>query len=351
MVLFLAGLWPLDFFPKNNVRWLPDQEVLRFGRYGIAYSSKPIEVPGTTQDFRKHLQFEFKIRPGTEPVNSIPRILSLCDENSRELFFVGQWKNHLIIRLSSGDDPSSASYLETGVDNLFRINRPVDLAVCLDESGVSILADGESVKSRAGGTLHRFSGPRTRVLFLLGNSPAGDSPWEGDFLGFSIRQDIAPQREPGTPDIHVVGRWNGFGGIEVVAGDHERREKVPGIVFRTGGKPGYELFIPAAFRPLKRTVLFPPWKETRFNRSFWWDVAVNVAGFIPFGFLFFAWLQTTREGKDASTVFLVVFLGAGMSLAVELLQAYLPSRDSSLMDVVSNTMGSFVGVLLCRLGK
>ncbi len=188
ILLLLAGLWPFDFFPENNVRWLPDQEVLRFGRYGIAYSPKPIEFPGPALDFRRPIQFTFKIRPGEEPGNLISRILSVCDEKSRELFFVGQWKNHLIIRLTSGDDPSSASSRETGVDNLFRKNRPVDLAVCLDESGVSLLADGESVKSQGGGTLHRFSGLRTRVLFLLGNSPAGDSPWVGDFMGISIRR-------------------------------------------------------------------------------------------------------------------------------------------------------------------
>ena len=350
IVLLLAGLWPFDFFPKNNVRWLPDQRVLRFGRYGIACSPEPIEVPGTTLDFRKPIQLEFKVRPGNEPGNSIPRILSICDEDSRELFFVGQWKNDLIIRLSSGKNPSSGSYRETGVDNLFRKNRSVALAVRLEESGVSVFADGEFVKSQAGYSLSRFSGPRTRVVFLLGNSPAGESPWEGDFLEFSIRQDIATGREQGNPGRQVAGPWAHVGGNEAVAKGHDPSNKKAGMMFRTAGEPGFEMWVPVAFRPLKRTILFPPWKETRFNRSFWMDVAVNVIGFIPFGFCFYALLRTTREGKDGSTTFLIVLLGAGISLSIELLQAYLPSRDSSLTDVLSNAMGSYIGVSLFRMG-
>jgi VanZ family protein len=351
IALLLAGLWPFDFFPKNNVQWLPDQEVLRFGRYGIARSSKPIEVPGATLDFRKPVQFEFKVRPGDEPGNSISRILSICGDDSRELFFAGQWKNDFILRLSAGDDSPSGAYRETGMDNLLRKNRSVNLSVRMDESGLSVFADGEFVKYQAGYSLSRFSGLRRRVVFLLGNSPAGDSPWEGDFHGFSIRQDLALQREHVSPDRRVADPWTRVGGNGTVVTGLDPSGKTPGMVFRIGSEPGFDMFIPATFRPLKRTMLFPPWKETRFNRSFMWDVAVNVIGFIPFGFCFYALLWTTREGKNGSTAFRIVLLSAGISLAIELLQAYLPSRDSSLTDVVSNTLGSYVGVSLFRMRR
>ncbi len=45
----------------------------------------------------------------------------------------------------------------------------------------------------------------------------------------------------------------------------------------------------------------------------------------------------------------VVVVGSGSSLLVEILQVYLPTRDSSLVDVISNTTGTALGVLLFRL--
>ena len=351
VVLLLAGLWPFDFFPKNNVRWIPDQQILRFGRYGVAYSPKPIEIPGTTLDFRKPVQLEVTIRPGNEPGYLIPRILSICDENSSELFFVGQWMNHLILRLSTESDPSSGSYWETGVDNLFRTDRSVNIGICFNESGMNIFIDGKFVKSLAGYTLSRFSGRRTRIVFLLGNSPAGDNPWEGDLQGISIRQDIPPQREHGNPDGHVADPWTVAGGNIAVVIDNDPSGKTPGMVLRTGTKPFSEILIPSTFRPLKRKILFPPWKETLFNRPFWRDVAINVIGFIPFGFFFYAWRRNSAPGQRIPRAMAVVMLGAGISIAIELLQAILPTRDSSLTDVAANVLGTYVGICLFRTAQ
>jgi len=40
---------------------------------------------------------------------------------------------------------------------------------------------------------------------------------------------------------------------------------------------------------------------------------------------------------------LAVVVGFGVSLAIEWLQAYLPSRDSSLRDLITNGIGTFIG--------
>jgi len=332
--LLLAGLWPLNFFPGNNARWLPDQRALRFGRHGIAYSPKPFTAPGETLDFRMPILFGLKIRPLGEPGYSIPRILSVCDDHFRELFFVGQWKNHLIVGLANEQGFSSESYWETSVDNIFRKNEPLMLGIHSDNSGLSIFAGGRLVKFKAGYSLSRLSGLHAQVLLITGNSPTGESPWEGDLLDLSIDQ--------------YTGRTENTDGTGMT---FTHPMKKSGAFLRTGGKIPLEFFIPSTYRPLKKTILFPPWKHTHLYRSFWKDVIVNILGFIPFGFLFYAWLRKSATGNDLTTVLLVVLLGAGISLAIELLQVFLPTRDSSLTDFINNILGTCAGVWLFRLSN
>ena len=39
--ILLAGLWPLDFWPENKVRWPQDQKGVQFYGQAIIYSTTP----------------------------------------------------------------------------------------------------------------------------------------------------------------------------------------------------------------------------------------------------------------------------------------------------------------------
>ncbi len=72
------------------------------------------------------------------------------------------------------------------------------------------------------------------------------------------------------------------------------------------------------------------------------DLFQNILFFIPFGFSLL-WLQ----GKTtACWLRMSLFLGFGLSLTVEFLQAFTLDRTSSLLDLAMNTTGSFCGALL-----
>jgi VanZ family protein len=85
--------------------------------------------------------------------------------------------------------------------------------------------------------------------------------------------------------------------------------------------------------------LLAPWPTygTRF------DVIANVIAYTPFGF-FVALVprRMPRPGRMA----LAVAVGATMSFAVETLQMYLPPRDASIVDFLSNTAGAAAGGVL-----
>jgi len=47
-----------------------------------------------------------------------------------------------------------------------------------------------------------------------------------------------------------------------------------------------------------------------------------------------------------SCLLLAVVVGFGLSLAIELTQVWLPGRDSSLSDLIANTVGTAIGGVL-----
>ena len=72
------------------------------------------------------------------------------------------------------------------------------------------------------------------------------------------------------------------------------------------------------------------------------DMINNVVLFLPFGFgLALLFERQQRPGLVACAA--TVVMGAGLSLAVELLQLFLPTRTATPFDVMTNTLGTFLG--------
>lgn len=86
--------------------------------------------------------------------------------------------------------------------------------------------------------------------------------------------------------------------------------------------------------------LTAPWPRywTRF------DVIANALGYLPLGFLVVAALRARLGRAGAWAV--AVLLSAGLSLSMEVLQHFLPTRVPSNLDVASNTVGGLAGALL-----
>ena len=79
----------------------------------------------------------------------------------------------------------------------------------------------------------------------------------------------------------------------------------------------------------------------------WFDVAINVAGYAPLGFLLA--LAGLRSGWPRAAVPLAAASGALLALAMEYLQIFLPRRVPSNMDLVLNAAGTLAGALAAAL--
>jgi len=307
---------------------------LRFDRYGIAYGQAPLFTPGGALDFAKPFTIRLELLPRDEPSDYLPRILSLHDAGGRELFILGQWKSELDLSILEGQGAFSLEYQETGVGN-FRKGAKRSFILSSGATGLTIYAEGKPVFIRSGFGFSLLSGNRDPAWLLLGNSPSGESPWRGDLLSLSFYAGALSPEEIATPGIDPLVRYLFSEGS--------------GAVCRGGGDPRYDLFIPPVFRAPVKPVLAPPWKVREYDLSFWVDVAVNILGLIPFGFTLSGWLRRDGGRKRSPVTVLVVLAGAGISLLIELLQVFLPTRDSSLTDFMNNTLGTYIGAMLFRV--
>src|SRR6202021_4150571 len=78
------------------------------------------------------------------------------------------------------------------------------------------------------------------------------------------------------------------------------------------------------------------------------DVLLNVGGFLPLGFVVCAYLAFGRSRGKA--IFFTIFAAGMLSMAIEVLQAYIPRRVSGTTDIITNTLGATLGAALARPG-
>lgn len=79
------------------------------------------------------------------------------------------------------------------------------------------------------------------------------------------------------------------------------------------------------------------------------DILANIVLFAPLGFGLGSALAK-RKYSFITNLLAILLLGGSLSLTIEILQAFLPGRDSSLWDVLTNTTGAGVGYLLFEFG-
>lgn len=77
------------------------------------------------------------------------------------------------------------------------------------------------------------------------------------------------------------------------------------------------------------------------------DVATNVVGYAPLGFLLV--LGMLRSGWPRGAVWLATLAGGLLSLSMEFLQIYLPRRVPSNLDLLLNIGGTLAGALIAAL--
>jgi VanZ family protein len=345
-VIVTAGVWPLSFDPVNKVGQLQDGTGLRFYGPAIVYSREPLAMRGTAPGAAS-VTIELLVRPEREIGNGVRSIFTLSNTTQPEQIVIGQWKRELILRVSTGKGDGTTRYREISVDNALRKDTIALITIASSKEKTDIYIDGMLT-----GRFPRYSiiteGGGLSGRLILGNSPDGNNSWYGILTGLAIydrtldgneiRNHSRSWRQPAQPLFSASNKPIALYLFREHGGDR--------IEDRSGARN--DLIVPTSFRPLRRLVLGMPGKDQLFSRWNLMDAAVNILGFMPLGFFLAAWMLQVKNLPTPHAYAITLSGGFCLSLAIELMQVHIPGRDSSLLDVISNTLGTAIGVFLLR---
>jgi VanZ family protein len=343
--LLAVGLWPFQPFPANQVSWLSAGNGVEFVGHGVIIGSGVIDAAPGGESSACSLKIRLQ-----------PRIVDLDDSGTLLVFYAPenpmrfrlmQYRNELLIRKDYRDPQNRQGTIELELEHTFVRDEPVTYTITSGTSGGSVAyRNGVRVGDSARMSLScaDFSGQ-----LVLGNSPIAEDGWQGRVTELAIynralspeeiaREDSA-QHEATIEADRVPRKTLDDQGVVARYAFAEGSGKV--IHNSAGSAP--DLYIPGVFRILHKEFLMPPWKESP-DKVALRDILINIGGFLPFGFLCFAYLRRHRVNRRA--MILTVLAGAAISLTIEILQYFVPSRSSDMIDLVTNTLGTYLGVVL-----
>lgn len=343
--ILIFGLSPKGYKFSNKVNWISDRPGIRFGKYGIAYTNSFFESSGDNAAKPNAFSVEIALRPANYQEKGTSFILVLHNGSDRSQLLI--WQYHSWIILMNGDDYDYKRRTKRIAVNIgSQVPIPRFLAVTTGEEGTDVYLDGRFVNRKKDLTLKIPDGGKTRLL--IGNSVYGKQSWQGDVYGLAFYGYALTAR-----DIkRHFNRW-----IQDKNFSFAEKNKPVALYFfdektgvravdHAGGK--HPLEIPVKMRILKKKILSSEWTGFKFSRSLSEDNILNLFGFIPFGFIFAATLIKFGGPLEKHYFLITILFCFTVSLVIEILQAWLPSRSSSMPDLILNTLGALIGAIILR---
>jgi VanZ like family len=296
-------LWPYDWekagYVANQAQPLPEGGI-RFPGPGIARTPAPPEWVAAAMRARE-LEVELQVRPLAAEQSGPARIMTLSLDHYHRDFTIGQQGADLILRLRTPASDLNGTIDDAPVarvPDVFRSMRWVTVRLRIEPGRLELAVDGE-IALRQSLPADPFANWDPFYSFALGNELTHSRPWLGEVRRAVVRAGDAAVDYARSPELETPENfW--------------------------------------LFRSTPRLIPFQYYNPR--------DLFLNVILFVPFGVLIAAWLGR-RAGQGAwRAVLLLALTSAGF----ETLQLFLPGRTTSIDDLIANTLGGALGVLLLR---
>lgn len=347
--LLVIGLWPFHA-PPNEVYWIASDNGLQFGERAS------VATRGTLQavDVESDCSIEIWLTPSSISLSRV--FFALYIPGNAASLTLQQARSTLALtrRTRRGQHPTRSTVL--WMPEVFRLNQPLFITITVGRKETAVYLDGQSIR-----TSQQFlrSNKDCSGQLRFGNYSSGHS-WTGQLRGLAVyNQELNPAqvlqhymtwKTEGKPQIvenqgnialYLFGEEHGR-----IVHNMTAASKFSG----TAPRRQSEIIIPEHYAVAEDAFLSRPWDEYHPIWSNWDDILINIAGFMPLGFFFRAYFaqQQIKRGPV-----ITVILGAAVSLTIEILQSYLPTRNSDVTDVMTNTIGTCLGVAVygCQFAR
>lgn len=324
----------------NGLGWRDPGPGLHFGAIAQALSEEPITT--TTGE----LTLEVWLVPGFVPGIGNQEIISLYDGEGVRPLLIGQFSRGYILR-GRGDNPTGDVRLDKyiGVNEVGPIapNSISHLAVTVDLEGASLHVDGRKTSLLLRDTA-AWKGDAFGGHLMLGSSNTGWRVWNGGMLGVAVHDRVldTSQLRAHAEDPSVL-RDEAFGNEPSLLAFYPLDEGTGQRAHNRAARGSDLLFPDRMTQPTRNNFLsaYPVHPGDRLWIPY--DIASNVLGFVPLGFVL-AWKR-----RPASIAMALAF-GFAFSLSIEIVQPFIPGRNSSIVDLASNSAGALLGALISRVG-
>ena len=335
IIILIAGLWPFHA-PKNQVSWLGNRNGLHVGQYGVVLSSGAPSFAGPKD--RISCSVEIWVQPDHSDIGGT--ILAFYKpENQIVAFSVQQSIDDLFLQRMVVDQQRPRK-IKVYIGHVFRKNNPLFVTLTSNAQGTAVYLNGGLVR-----TLPRFglSSDDLNGQLFVGNHPLVENGWQGQIRSLAIYNRALTETEV----LQHYNAWRTNQNAEI-----KNEGPIELYLFNEGSgttvhnqvNSENDLRIPGHFFVLHAPFLERPWDEFQPSWSYWKNVLINIGGFVPLGFFFCAYFVSVRRLNRAALATIV--LGGVVSLTIEVLQAFLPTRDSGMTDLITNTLGTVIGTAL-----
>lgn len=341
IIIFIVGLWPFSFHPKNEVEWLQDKNGIHFYGRGITYTPESFDLKSLLKN--NSVAFEILLEPSGKATSNTGHILSLYDGIETEIIIFRQWKYNLeIFRNKNIASDKNISKNRIGLRDALMSGTKRLITVSSEKQVTKIYIDGKLAKSYP--KFNLILNNEMPVQLILGNSPTGKNPWNGKLFGLAIyNQSLTEDKIFQNYESWLKYNAPLKNGLIVMLFLFDEYSGT--VAHNSAGNQ--HLLIPEKFKVLQKSAFALPSKDFRLSISFFTDVLINILGFIPFGFFLSAHLKN-KLLSHFSAYFITIIAGGIISLSIELIQVYLPTRSSSLTDLICNVFGTILGIVLSR---
>jgi VanZ family protein len=231
------------------------------------------------------------------------------------------------------------------VDTALLPKGPLFLTITTGNNGTKLYCNGKFIQENRNLTLTMPNGERSRLI--VGNSVYGNHSWEGDVFGLAIYKSTLNSK---NVELHF-DNWSIDHNFSFAKNDKplvlyffdEKEGKL--ALDHAGGN--HHLKIPHRMIILKTKILEPEWENLEYESNYIQDWFLNLVGFIPLGFSLSATLIRFRGRFYKHVVLKTVFFCFLVSIFIEIVQAWIPSRSSSMSDLILNTCGALTGSIIC----